>query len=665
MKLTKLLISCAAAALLAGCGSDESSDSAEDIRAFGISEAELFAQEPKHDISALAKEFYAAQPEKFVFSSIDQLPADLVWENGMEEADLGSPEAKKGGTLDYYIPSYPRTVRLVGPNASHGFRSYLLDNNGGPGGMACTATHPETMNRIPAICSEWAVGKDGKTVFYRIDPEARYSDGHPVTSDDFFFNFYFMASDWIQAPWYNDFYKERFTNITKFDDRTFSLTYMAVKPDIVYRTSLRPIPEHFYTHLDEDYTEKYNGVFEPTTGPYVVDYENLVDNQFFVVKRLEDWWLKDRKFYKNRFNVDKIRLRVVSEQAQALKLFQEGELDWYNVSLGEEWHETLSPENDKDVANGYIQKVIFYNERPRVTWGFRINSFRPPLNDQRVREGVQHALNWDAIIEQVFYGDYVRMQSAADGYGPVSNPNVKARGFDPRRARELFADAGYTRMSPQGVLMNDKGEKLQIRLTIGHPWARDFGIILKRDAIKAGLQLNLENLEFAAAMEVQSEKTHEIIFSGLGVSVEHYPGFWEVYHSEQAFENPYVANPKPRANTNNSTLMAVKEVDEMIDKYKVAETMEEITTLSHELIQKIHDYAAFNPGFTKPFYRMAKWRWMRFPEFHDHRIAYDCEDHSVFWIDEDVKAETKAAMKSGKRFPAEVLIHEQHRQQQN
>ena len=198
--------------------------------------------------------------------------------------------------------------------------------------------------------------------------------------------------------------------------------------------------------------------------------------------------------------------------------------------------------------------------------------------------------------------------------------------------------------------MNESGEKLQIRMTIGHPWAREFGVILKRDAIKAGVELNLENLEFASALEVQAEKNHQLMFSGLGVGPELYPRFWETYHSSHAFVEPYVDNPKPRANTNNVTMMAVPEVDKLVDRYKASESMEEITTLAHDLQQRIHDYAAFNPGFTKPFYRMAKWRWMRFPDFHDHRIAYNCEDHSVFWIDEEMKAETLEARKNGKTY---------------
>ena len=103
-----------------------------------------------------------------------------------------------------------------------------------------------------------------------------------------------------------------------------------------------------------------------------------------------------------------------------------------------------------------------------------------------------------------------------------------------------------------------------------------------------------------------------------------YPRFWELYHSDNAYKEPKEerydeqghlrSGLTPKPVTNNFTLLADKEVDDLIEKYRVSEDLGEITDLSHKLIEKIHDYGAYIPGWVRPWYRVGQWRWSNIPK---------------------------------------------------
>ena len=66
--------------------------------------------------------------------------------------------------------------------------------------------HPNTENIIPEIATHWAFGADKKSMYFKLNPQARWSDGKPVTAQDFAYTIEFMRSEEIVAPWYNDYY---------------------------------------------------------------------------------------------------------------------------------------------------------------------------------------------------------------------------------------------------------------------------------------------------------------------------------------------------------------------------------------------------------------------------------------------------------------------------
>src|SRR5690606_28547956 len=109
-----------------------------------------------------------------------------------------------GGTYRDSITSFPLTLRVVGPDSNGAFRNFF-------DGLTWNliAIHPNTSNYIPGIASHWAYGTDNKTVYFKLNKNAKWSDGKPVTAKDFVFTLEFMRSKHIVAPWYNEYYTEQ------------------------------------------------------------------------------------------------------------------------------------------------------------------------------------------------------------------------------------------------------------------------------------------------------------------------------------------------------------------------------------------------------------------------------------------------------------------------
>ncbi len=625
------------------------------------------AEFPAVDNTAKVDEYIAAHPEFFKFASVDDLPKNLVWENGMDLPEIGSDQAIKGGTYNERIQDFPRTLRVVGPDANGSFRPFILDYVR----MYFARPHPgtEEFDLYPGIAQEWAVSRENKEVYIRINPAARFSDGVPITTDDVLFTFYMMQSKDIIAPWYNDFYTNILSGVTKYDDLTFSVSLPDARPDMAYKAlNWEPYPKHFFAELGEDYPARYQWQFVPSSGPYVVCPEDLKKGRSLTIRHIPDWWAADNKFQKNRFNFDKLRFSVIRDTPKAFEAFKAGELERFSLQLAEYWYDKL-PDTDADVQAGYIHKSKFINVHPRPTYGLWINETKPYLDNRDVRVGINYASNWQMVADRFYRGDAVRMRTSADGFGSMTHPTLTARPFDPAKAREHFAKAGFTIVGDDGVLRNENGDRLSFTLTTGYERLKDILTILREEALKAGLEIRLEILDGTASWKKVQEKKHDLQFSAFAVGYEMYPRYWETYHSDNAYDIPFLAdgsvNPdrKIKTQTNNLQVLASYDIDQMINRYRTSEDLDEMRDLAFKLEAALYEDASFVPGFVLPFYRIGHQRWLRFPEetFNEMHTRSDIQ-FFVGWIDKDMKTETLAAKKSGKTFPPQINTYDQFEQ---
>jgi microcin C transport system substrate-binding protein len=625
------------------------------------------------DNTAEVEAHYAAYPEFFVFATPADLPTDLVWEDGSDLPEIGSSDRIRGGTWNGRIQDFPRTLRIVGPDANSSFRPYILDDTT----MGLAEIHPNIPGghrHYPALANSWAIDRDTRTVFVRLDPAARWSDGVPITADDFMFMFWFYQCTHIQQPWYNNYYGRGVTyeKIVRYDEHTLAITLMEARPDIATRVlAISPVPQHFYREVGPDFAQRYNWRFQPTSGPYVISDAELsrirTNRNSITLTRLDNWWADDKPNFRYRFNPGALRLRVIRETPTAWEAFLNGELDAFGLNLAEFYYDRL-PDTHPLVARGLIHKTTFYNDVPRPTYGLWINTAQRHLNNRDVRLGIHYASHWQLVIDQYFRGDYIRMQTTADGYGDMTHPDIRAREFDINQALAHFAKAGFDRRGPDGILVNAAGERLSFNVSTGYEALAPVLTILQQEARKAGLDFRVEVLDASAAWKKVQEKNHDIAFSAFGVSVEAYPRYWETYHSSNAYDTPFLEdgvtpNPdrRPKVQTNNLESIALPELDELITRYDRSETMDERRRLAFTMEEILHDYASFVPGFVMPTFRMGTWRWVGWPEDFNVRFARSADEYYLHWIDEAKRAETLEARRGDTSFPPAVRVFDQWR----
>lgn len=602
-------------------------------------------------------EFRLSLGDYFKTSDPSQVPTDLVWQNGMDQPEIGDPNAKKGGVLRRHFAhlAFPPTIRPFGPNANNGFRADLYDNIDLP----LVTLHPGTLKEIPGVASEWAVTPDGRTVYMKVDPEATYSDGVPIKARDFQISIYVRCSDNVVNPFTKEYYRDLIGQITVYDDHLLSVT---LPEPTVYTAAtaggITPSAPHFYSEYGPDYAERYQWRFPPTSGAYELKPEDINKGVSITQSRVENWWAKDRKYYKYRFNPDKMVTVLVRDEAKAFELFRAGELDSYFISQPDLWYEKSEIQ---PIYDGYIEKAVFYNKYPRIPRGLYLNVTKPPLNDLNVRIGIQHAMNWQKVIDVMFRGDYTRLNSFQEGMGVFSDPSIRARPYSVEAARAAFREAGYTSEAPDGILTKPDGTRLSASVTyVAIPLLDRIFAILKEDAKACGFDLRLDGLEGTVSYKKIMQKQHEMNFSAWNANPP-IPEYFQFLHSQQAFDDK--GNPKPQ--TNNLFVWSRPDTDIMVDKARYARDEEELREASWALQKMVHDEAIFVPSYKVPFNRVEYWRWVKWPDSAETKFSpaavYEPHEGYCFWIDEEVQKQTLEARREGKTFPESNRVYDAYR----
>lgn len=568
------------------------------------------------------------------------LPENLKWLTNDSDPVFSSPDAVKGGTFYDTILTFPLTFRVVGPDSNSSFRSAILGNQ-----LSLIGIHPNTENIIPEIATHWAFGEDKKSIYFKLNPAARWSDGEPVTAHDFAYTLEFMRSKHIVAPWYNDYYSKEIDKVVVFDDHTLAVLGTKAEPDLHLKLALSPTPRHYYGQLGEDFVRRYNWKIVPNTGPYqITDFKKGKTVRF---TRKKEWWAKDLRYFKNRFNANRVIYSVVRDFNLQWEYFKKGKMDTFAITLPNYWHiKSKTPV----VENGYVHRIWFFNDTQRSASGMWLNQDREIFKDPRLRYAFAHAMNIRKVIDEVLRKDYFRLEHGFMGYGKYSNPDLRARRFDLAKVEQYMTEAGWQR-GPDGI-WEKGGLRFSVEVSYGFDEHTPRLVVLKEEAKKAGIELRLQKLDAAAAYKKVIEKKHDVAWMGWSTSLR--PQYWEHFHSVNAH--------KPQ--NNNITNTDDPEMDRLVDAYRNSLDEEERIRLSQEIQQKFHEIGAFVPTFMVPYVREAFWRWWRLPEVPGTRHSnslfapFSSTTGGLFWYDEATKDETKKAMKKKKTFPPVTIVDE-------
>lgn len=579
------------------------------------------------------------------------LPPDLVWETNDNDTTFADPAAIPGGVFTTFMTSFPLTFRNYGPDANGGFAAFLRD-----GRLPLLASHPVSGKPIPMIASQWAFGSDHKTMYFRINPKATWSDGEPITTDDFLFTLKMLRGKEIGDPWYNNYYSTQIVDVTKFDDRTLSITSGTEKSreDLLDSLPFSPEPSHAIT-LTPDWVKKTNWTVLPVSGAYRIS--EVKKGKSITFSKVKNWWGQDERYFQHRFNVDQVRVLVLRDINIAWQHFLRGDIDTFTMVIPAWWHDKSKT---AEFRKGYIERTWLYNQTPQSPMGLYLNNDDPLLGNIHVRTGIHYALNFDKMLNQLLRGDYQRLNSYGSGQGLFTNTDLRARPFDPKLARAEFAKAGFDQPGPDGILRNAAGTPLTLTITYTTGEHTQRLTLLREEAKKAGLGIELNLMDASAGFKAMREKKHQSAW--MAWSGSRYPAYWEFFHKVNAHQSQ----------TNNIMNIDDEAMTALVERYDKEFDFARKAELSRQIQARLYELASFVPAYQVPYTREGAWRWVRLPKVpgtpQSDTLYWPLDGASsgysyggLFWIDPRVKEETRAAIKAGHAFAPVTRVDETYR----
>lgn len=549
------------------------------------------------------------------------------WQTNADFDLIGDPRAVKGGTFREYIADFPGTLRVEGPESNTTINSMIAS------GLyeSLLTVHPSSLDFIPVLATHWQVSDDKLTYRYRINPNARWSDGQPVTADDVVATWMFKMDKGLQDP----------SNILvfgKFEKPVAESKYIVkVKSsqlnwrNFLYFSGMAILPAHVLKNVTgETYLKDYNFKLLPGSGPYVVQDADVIKGKSVSLRRRPSgyWAEKDRRNVGVN-NFDEIREIVVRDQKLAFEMFKKGDLDTYFVNVSRMWVEEL---NFDKVQRGLIQKVKVFNDNPSGMSGHAFNTRRAPFDDVRVRMALAHLKNRPLLIEKLFFNEYVPLDSYFAG-GIYENPNNPKMAYDPKKALELLAEAGWSQRDAQGRITKN-GKPLTIELLYGSKVSEPSLTVYQEDLRKVGITLNLRLVTGETLFKLVMDREFDVV--DMGWTGLLFPNPETSFHSKLADQ---------KAN-NNITGMKNAKIDALLDQYDLEFDPLKRVALIKEidgLLAAEHHYAL---GWDAPFARIAYWNRFGMPPGVLTRIGDQRDAVTLWWIDPQKQQALNQAMGS-------------------
>jgi microcin C transport system substrate-binding protein len=547
------------------------------------------------------------------------------WETNTDYDLIGDPRAVKGGTFREYQLAFPGTLRIEGPEANTVLNSMI-------GSMlyeTLLTIHPTTLDFMPVLATHWQISEDGSTYRFRIDPNARWSDGMPVTADDVVATWSLFMDSGLQSPMLQLVYG-------KFEKPVAESKYIvSVKSQVenwrnfmYFAASMQILPAHVLKDVDgAKYLTDYNFKFLPGTGAYRVDEADIRKGQSVTIRRRTDYWAADVRRNVGLNNFDEVRETVVRDQNLAFEQFKKGDIDSYFVNISREWVEEL---NFDRVQRGLIQKRKIFNDNPSGTQGLAFNMRKAPFDDIRVRKALTLLQNRQLLIERLFFNEYVPQNTYHGGI--YENPNNPKNEYDPQAALALLAEAGWSSRDAQGRLVKD-GQPLTIEILYDSQSSERFLTVYQEDLGKVGIGLNLRLVTPETQFKLMMERNFDVTTIAWGGLLFPNP------------ETQFSASLADVPNNNNIAGFKDARVDELLVTYDREFDPEKRAAIIQEIDGILANSYQYVLGWDMPFHRIAYWNKFGHPEGYFSRVGDYRDMPTLWWIDPQKDADLRRALR--------------------
>lgn len=332
----------------------------------------------------------------------------------------------------------------------------------------------------PCLATSWELSEDALTYTFHLREGVCFSTGKPVTVEDWVYSLERVIGR-EDGAWQS--MVSNIKNVEAVDDKTLRLTLGTPSGSILADLAgffCSVVPKDYYESTDEDtLASKPIG-----TGPFTLDSWVKQENMCF--KKNAYYW--DAGYPK----ADEVNFRVVPDDNTRIMQLQSGQID---ICTGL---------NSTGIAmlQNYAGVKLIESASTEVDY-ISMNHTSPKLEDVRVRQALNYATDRDAIIEAIYTNIGQRCASFIWPEAPHYNKDLPTYEYDSEKAKALLAEAGESNLELNVIITAGSSDDLMLATILQSQWA------------KAGIKLDIQQLDSSARREKRNGLTFEILFNYL------------------------------------------------------------------------------------------------------------------------------------------------------
>ena len=325
-----------------------------------------------------------------------------------------NPDAPQGGSV---VSAEVGSFDSLNPYLQKGSVPWQLIQLTGEPLMGRSLDEPFSLYGLLAESIE--TGPNREWVQFVLRPEARFSDGSPVTVEDVIWSYETLGTQGHGR--YATFWT-KVESIEAIDDRTVRITFNTEDRELALLAGLRPILQRAQWEGVEFAETDGLTMIPITSGPYVV--ESFEAGRFVTLRRNPDYWGADIPFRRGTMNLDEVRYEFFGDENAAFEAFKTGEITIMRETNVARWSTSY---DFPLVQDGTIELSVVPHQRPSGMTGFVMNTRDPLFADWRVRDAMIHAFNFEFINDTLTGGEQPRITSYFSN-SPLAMPEGPATG---------------------------------------------------------------------------------------------------------------------------------------------------------------------------------------------------------------------------------------------
>jgi microcin C transport system substrate-binding protein len=417
---------------------------------------------------------------------------DLKYPTDFAYFDYVDPQAPKGGLFSQLGPTQLFNQNFLTFNS---LNTFILKGDAAQGMeltfaslMARSFDEPDAMYALAARAVR--ISSDGLTYRYMIRPEAKFHDGTRLTARDVVFSLAVLKDK--GHPIITQLLRD-FTGAEALDDVTLFAHFAEKRGrDVPLFVAALPIfSQAYYAQrpFDESTLDPPLG-----SGPYKVG--RFEPGRYIEYERVKDWWGADLPVARGQYNFDTVRYEFYRDRGVAFEGFTAKNYLFREEFTSKVW---ATRYDFPAVLDHRVKRDVLPDETPSGAQGWFINTRREKFKDQRVREALIDAFDFEWTNKTIMYGAYERTHSvfqnsdmmakgkpgpeelallapfrgqvADEVFGepfvpPVSDGSGQDRGLL-RKASQLLQDAGF--IIKDGQRVTPSGERITVEFLIDEP----------------------------------------------------------------------------------------------------------------------------------------------------------------------------------------------------